>query len=95
MRITNDYVARLLEGRIDRTGRASEVEPGPSMGPAREDRVLLSLRSEDVRAGLVAAQGSGNTDPTRVAALAREVREGRYQVPPDAIAEALLRDLGR
>ncbi|HUU55678.1 MAG TPA: flagellar biosynthesis anti-sigma factor FlgM [Armatimonadota bacterium] len=93
MKITNEHVGRLLEARLERTHRADKARPG---GEAeRPDRAVFSARSEEVRVGMAAARGGGQSDEGRLARLASQVRAGEYRVSAQVVAEALLRDLVR
>jgi anti-sigma28 factor (negative regulator of flagellin synthesis) len=73
-------------------------------GAGQSDRAVFSSVVEDLRIGLAAArrragelrqggEASGRPDTARLAALAAQVRAGRYRVPAEQIADALLSDL--
>ena len=94
MKITNDHVARLLGARLERLQSSPFHQPGSSIQAARTDRVTLSSRAQELRIGLFAACATEIEDP-RLDALSQEVRAGRYRVPAELVADAMLRDLGR
>jgi len=94
MKITNEHVARLLGARLERIQSCRTQRPGSCAEAARTDRVTLSPRAQDLRVGLLAARAAEVEDP-RLDALAEKVRAGRYRVPAEAVADAMLRDLGR
>ncbi len=99
MKITNEHVARLLEARLARIQRASQPPRQHGVKPAESDRAVFSSRHEDLRVGLAAARASAQqvsfaqTEDPRLDSLARQVRAGRYRVPPQDVADDLLRDL--
>jgi anti-sigma28 factor (negative regulator of flagellin synthesis) len=106
MKITNEHVARLLAARLQQVHRpAPPAGPHPQRdatpterGAGRSDRAVFSSVVEDLRVGLAAArrhgsQASDGSDSARLASLAAQVRAGRYHVPADQIADALVREL--
>ena len=93
MKITNEHVGRLLEARLERIQRPRKAASGVSAGAP--DRALFSTRSEDVRVGMEAARAARQSDGTRLARLAGQVRSGAYRVSSQVMADAVLRDLAR
>ena len=107
MKITNEHVARLLAARLDRAERTAPPAAGPhpqrgaspaQQGAGQSDRAVFSSVAEDLRVGLAAArryesQASGRSDGARLASLSAQVKSGRYHVPADQIADALVREL--
>ena len=106
MKITNEHVARLLAARLQQVHRpAPPAGPHPPRGasPAQQgagqsDRAVFSSVAEDLRVGLAAArrpgsQASGRSDSAHLASLSAQVKSGRYHVPADQIADALVREL--
>jgi len=98
MKITNEHVARLLEARLQRVQHAGPPPSHQHINPAQRgrrqpDRATFSSLLEDLRTGLAAARASGQAEHPRLASLAAQVQAGRYRVPSDQIADALLRDL--
>ena len=104
MKITNEHVARLLEARLARIQRASQPPRQHGVKATESDRAVFSSRHEDLRVGLAAARASARqvgavrpsfaqTEDPRLDSLARQVRAGSYRVPPQQVADALLRDL--
>ena len=107
MKITNEHVARLLAARLQQVQRPAPpagANPQRAAAPAEReagpaDRAVFSSVAEDLRVGLAAArqsgsQASGGSDSTHLASLAAQVKSGRYHVPADQIADALVRELG-
>jgi anti-sigma28 factor (negative regulator of flagellin synthesis) len=90
MKITNEHVGRLLGARLERVESAQR--PAPSAGAEGSDRAVFSSRSEDVRLGMAAARAAGKPDEARLEGLAEQVRSGKYRVPAEVLAEAVLRD---
>jgi len=90
MKITNEHVTRLLGTRLERVENAQPPVPSPAAQP---DRAVFSSRSEDVRLGLTAAKAAAPPDDARLEQLAGRIRSGRYHVPSDLLAEAVLGDL--
>ena len=93
MKINSEHVGRLLEARLARVQRASQTPRRDEAKPAENDRAVFSSRLEDLRVGLAAARASSQTEDPRLDSLARQVRAGSYRVPPQQVADALLRDL--
>jgi flagellar biosynthesis anti-sigma factor FlgM len=95
MKIGTEHVGRLLEARLERIHRASA---GPRQLIALNgsaDRVSFSPLAADLRAALAAARSAEEVADPRLEALKKEVASGRYQAPPQAVAEAMLRDSRR
>ena len=91
MKITNEHVSRLLGARLERVESAQR--PAPSTGAELPDRAVFSTRSEDVRLGMAAARAGGKPDEARLERVTEQVRSGKYHVPAEVLAEAVLRDL--
>jgi anti-sigma28 factor (negative regulator of flagellin synthesis) len=97
MKITSEHVARLLEARLHRLSAAGPSPKRDSAAPAQSDRATFSSLLGDMRAGLAAArrttpQRSFAAGESRLTSLAAQVQSGRYRVPAEQIADALLRD---
>jgi hypothetical protein len=95
MKIANEHVARLLEARLERIQRTQQGQRHPCFDGPEPDRATFSARAAEVRAALLAARAADEADDPRLAHLSQEVKAGRYRVPAEAVADALLRDLGR
>jgi anti-sigma28 factor (negative regulator of flagellin synthesis) len=95
MKITNEHVGRMLEARLERVQRRQGPQARAADEGASSDRAVFSRRSEDLRVGMAAARAAGRGDEARLAELARAVGSGRYRVPAELVADALLSDLGR
>ncbi len=95
MKINTEHVGRLLEARLERIHRASAGPRHLVALNGSADRVSLSPLAADLRAALAAARSAEEVADPRLEALQQEVAKGRYQQPPQAVAEAILRDSRR
>jgi anti-sigma28 factor (negative regulator of flagellin synthesis) len=95
MRISNEHISRLIGARVERVFGPGKQTPADGVIGTSADGAVFSTRSEDVRAGMAAARAATSSDEARLAALQAQVRSGQYRPPAEAVAESVLRDLGK
>jgi hypothetical protein len=88
MNIRGPRIIRLLRARLSRG-------PGSAAGTVPQRLQQCEVTCDDLRLGLLAARSAEGCDEVRLAELRAEVRRGSYRPPAEAVAECILRDLGR
>ena len=92
MRISSEHVGRLLEARLERIHRAAQVTR-PAGGSREADRATFSSEADDLRAALAAARKADQAPDPRLDAIGNAVKSGRYRVPAEAVADAVLAEM--
>jgi hypothetical protein len=88
MSVRSPRIIRLLRARLSWV-------PGSAAGTVPQRLQQCEVACGDLRLGVLAARSADGCDELRLAGLEAEVRRGRYRPPAEAIAECILRDLGR
>ena len=95
MRIANEHISRLIGAQVERVSSPSKQTATGGVEGTRADGAVFSARSDEVRAGIEAARIATTSDNARLAELQTRVRSGQYRPPAEAVAESILRDMGR
>lgn len=72
------------------TARASETSP--VSGVSQQDRVEVSGRTAEISRFVGAAESAPDVRTEKVEPLTQQVRSGQYEVKPEKVADALVKE---